>query len=103
MAVDKSSVSVFPHIFEQATVADTWVEIDLPSQCTEIVIYSDNHPALIGVNDCTDGGAAAAASSYKVEKDEHFRFRIGKGNSRPASVFFTTVSTGDSIKIMLLE
>ena len=103
MATDKRGVQEFPHIFEQDTTNGNWVEIQLPSQCTSLKIFSDNHKAHIGVNGCTDGGAVSETVAFDIPQDEIHEFKLGKGNSRPASIFVSTHGGDTTIKIMLIE
>ena len=103
MATDKRGVQEFPHIFEQDTTNGNWVEILLPSQCTSIKIFSDIHKAHIGVNGCTDGGAVSEAVAFDIPHDEIHEFKLGKGNSRPVSIFISTHGGDSSVKIMLIE
>ena len=69
MATDKRGVTEFPHVFEQATTNGDWVEVLLPSQCNEVSIISLVHPAHIGFNGCTDGGAVSEAVAFEIPKD----------------------------------
>jgi len=103
MATDKTSVKLFPHIFEQDTVADTWTEIILPSQCTAVKIFSNVHQAHIGVNSCTDAGAVDEACAFDIPANEIHEFKLGKGNSRPSSIFVSTHGGDSSVKVMLVE
>ena len=103
MATDKRGVQEFPHIFKQDTVNGDWVEILLPSQCTSIKIFSDQHKAHIGVNGCTDGGTVSEDVAFDIPQDEIHDFKLGKGNSRPASIFVSTHGGNSSVKIMLIE
>ena len=103
MATDKRGVTEFPHIFQQATTDDVWVEIQLPSQCTSVKIYSSVHTAHIGVNSCTDGGPVDEACAFDIPQDEIHEFKLGKGNSRPASIFVSTHGGDTTIKVMLVE
>ena len=103
MATDKRGVSEFPHVFEQATTNAVWVEVQLPSQCNQVCIISRVHPAHIGFNDCTDGGAVSDAVSFDVPKDEIFTVKLGRGNSRNSSIFFSTDGGDTTIKVILIE
>ena len=103
MATDKRGVTEFPHIFEQATTNSVWVEVLLPSQCNEVCIISRVHPAHIGFNGCTDAAAVSDAVSFDVPKDEIFTIKLGRGNSRYSSIFFSTDGGDTTIKVILIE
>lgn len=103
MATDKQGVSSFPHVFEQATTADEWVEVLLPSQCNEVCIISSIHPAHIGFNGCTDGGTVTESVAFDVPTDIIFTVKLGRGNSRYSSIFFSTHGGDTTIKVMLIE
>lgn len=103
MATDKQGVTFFPHVFEQVTTNGDWVEVLLPSQCNEVCIISGVHPAHIGFNGCTDGGAVSESVAFDVAKDVIFTVRLGRGNSRYSSIFFSTHGGDTTIKVMLIE
>ena len=103
MATDKRGVTEFPHVFEQATTNSVWVEVLLPSQCNEVCIISRVHPAHIGFNGCTDAEAVSDAVSFDVPKDEIFTIKLGRGNSRYSSIFFSTDGGDTTIKVILIE
>ena len=103
MATDKRGVTEFPHIFEQATTDDEWVEIQLPSQCNEVTIISLVHPAHIGFNGCTDGAAVSETVAFDIPKDIIHTTKLGRGNSRASSIFVSTHGGDTTIKVMLIE
>ncbi len=103
MATDKRGVTEFPHAYEQATTNGNWVEVLLPSQCNQVCIISRVHPAHIGFNDCTDGGAVSSSVSFDVPKDSIFTVKLGRGNSRHSSIFFSTDGGDTTIKVLLIE
>ena len=64
---------------------------------------SVNHDLIVGFSGCTD--AAAVDDNVAFELDKHLLLDIplGRGNSRHTSIFITTKSTGDEIRVMLIE
>lgn len=103
MATDKRGVTEFPHVFQQATTNGDWVEVLLPSQCNEVSIISLVHPAHIGFNGCTDGGEVSESVAFEIPKDIIHTTKLGRGNSRASSIFFSTHGGDTTIKVMLIE
>ena len=103
MATDKRGIDAFPHTFKQTTTADTWTEVLLPAQCNAVKLFCHNHDLIVGFSGCTD--AAAVDDNVAFELDKHLLLDIplGRGNSRHTSIFITTKTTGDEIRVMLIE
>jgi hypothetical protein len=103
MATDKRGIDQFPHIFKQATTSNTWVEIQLPPQCSAVKLFSHNHNIHIGFSSCTDGAAVSDSHSFLFDKKLLMDIELGRGNSRAPSIFITTAGSDDAIRVMLIE
>lgn len=102
MATDKRGVQEFPHVFKQVSTAN-WIEIQLPSQCNEVVVYCHSHDVYIGFNGCTDGGTVNDDVRFDVDQNVIHTVKLGRGNSRASSIFISASTAGSSVKIMLIE
>ena len=99
MATDLSNVNKLPHI-KGVSQGVTWMEIILPSQCTQITVGSENTKIYFGQNGQSDGGTPNQDFVF-VPAGNLLPIKLGKGKERPQSIFVASSSGTALIKIIL--
>ena len=100
MATDLRAVSTFPY-FAAVSASPSALEIQLPSQCSQVTAGSDTAAIYIVQNGCTDGGALPAEKMF-IPSNNLLAVKLGRRRSRADSLFVAT-GTGTATAYIILE
>ena len=101
MAQDYRSIRAFPS-FKEFTGANTWTEVNLPSNCSRVQVGSS--AALYISNEGTDGGAVGANDDKGfIVASNYLTFLIGKGSTRDSTIFVAAQGSGTPKISIIME
>ncbi len=100
---DLQAFDIFPYIKKVTGISHTTcTEVKLPSDCNQVIVFSDAEAFKLGQNDQVAGNAITA-DHMPVAINSYFTVKIGKGRNRADSLFLQMTSGTNYVYVMLQE